>query len=58
MGYLVKAGVGLAPFFGGVVLFNAQLQELLDIGTCASGNVPFEIRQGYEVRRAPAAPSC
>jgi hypothetical protein len=43
MGYLVKAGVGLALFFGGLVLFNVTLQELLDIGTCASGNTPFEI---------------
>ena len=43
MGYLVKAGVGLALFFGGIVLFNVQMQELLDIGTCASGNVPYEI---------------
>ena len=48
MGYLVKAGLGLALFFGGVVLFNVKLQELLDVGTCASGNVPFEIAQGYE----------
>jgi hypothetical protein len=46
--YLVKAGVGLALFFGGIVLFNIKLQELLDIGTCASGNVPFDVRQGYE----------
>ncbi len=48
MAYLVKAFLGLALFFGGVYLFNVTLQELLDIGTCASGNVPFEIRQGYE----------
>ena len=48
MGYLIKAGVGLALFFGAIVLFNVKLQELLDTGTCASGNVPFEIRQGYE----------
>lgn len=48
MGYLVKAGLGLALFLGGIVLFNIQLQELLDIGTCASGNVQFEIREGYE----------
>ncbi len=48
MAYLVKALLGLALFFGGLVLFNVTLQELLDIGTCASGNVPFEIRQGYE----------
>lgn len=48
MGYLLKAGIGLAMFIAGVVLFNVQLQELLDIGTCASGNVQFEIRPGYE----------
>lgn len=42
---MVKAGVGLAMFLGGIVLFNVQLQELLDIGTCASGNTPFEISQ-------------
>ena len=45
MGYLVKAGLGLALFFGGLVVFNIQLQELLDIGTCASGNTPYEIAQ-------------
>ena len=48
MGYLIKAGVGLGLFFGGVVLFNVKLQEMLDIGTCASGNVPFEIRPEYQ----------
>ena len=48
MGYLIKAGVGLALFFGAIVLFNLKLQELLDAGTCASGNVPFEIAPGYE----------
>ena len=48
MAYLVKAGLGLTLFIGGVVVFNMQLQELLDIGTCASGNVQFEIREGYE----------
>ena len=48
MGYLLKAGIGLALFLGGLVLFNVKLQELLDTGTCTSGNVPFEIRQGYE----------
>ena len=45
MGYLVKAGVGLALFFGGIVLFNVELQQVLDIGTCASGNTPYEISQ-------------
>jgi hypothetical protein len=48
LAYLIKAGLGLAMFFGGIVLFNVTLQELLDIGTCASGNVQFEIREGYE----------
>jgi hypothetical protein len=45
MGYLLKAGLGLALFFGGLVVFNVQLQELLDIGTCASGNTPYVIAQ-------------
>ena len=48
MGYLVKTIVGAALFLGGVVLFNVKLQEVLDIGTCASGNVPYEIAPGYE----------
>jgi hypothetical protein len=48
VGYLVKAGVGLALFFGGIVLFNVKLLQLLDVGTCASGNVPYEIAPGYE----------
>jgi Short C-terminal domain len=46
--YLIKAGTGLALFFGSIVLFNVKLQELLDTGTCASGNVPFEIAPGYQ----------
>jgi Short C-terminal domain len=48
MGYLLKAGVGLTLFFGAIVLFNVKLQELLDTGTCASGNVPYEIAPGYQ----------
>jgi putative oligomerization/nucleic acid binding protein len=48
MGYLVKATIGAALFIGGIVLFNVKLLALLDIGTCASGNVPYEIQQGYE----------
>lgn len=48
MAYLIKVGLGLALYFGGLIIFNVQLQELLDIGTCASGNVQFEIRPGYE----------
>jgi hypothetical protein len=48
MGYLLKAGVGLALFLGAIVLFNVKLLALLDTGTCASGNVPYEIAPGYE----------
>ena len=48
MAYLIKAGIGLALFLGGVILFNVTLQEVLDIGTCASGNVPYEIRPEYQ----------
>jgi Short C-terminal domain len=48
MGYLIKAIVGAGLFFGGVVLFNVKLVELLETGTCASGNVPYEIAPGYE----------
>jgi hypothetical protein len=45
MGYLLKAGAGLTLFFGAIVLFNIKLQELLDTGTCASGNTPYVIAQ-------------
>jgi Short C-terminal domain len=48
MGYLIKAPLGLALFIGGVALFNVKLVELLETGTCASGNVPYEIAPGYE----------
>jgi hypothetical protein len=48
MGYLFKAPVGLAMFIGGVVLFNVKLVALLQTGTCASGNVPYEIAPGYQ----------
>jgi hypothetical protein len=48
MGYLIKATLGAALFFGGVALFNIKLIELLETGTCASGNVPYEIAPGYE----------
>jgi hypothetical protein len=43
MGYLIKAGLGLALFLGAIVLFNVKLVELLETGTCASGNTPYEI---------------
>ena len=40
MGYLIKAPVGLALFFGGIALVNLELVSLLETGTCASGNTP------------------
>ena len=43
MGYLLKAIIGAALFIGGTVLFNIKLVELLETGTCASGNQPFEV---------------
>jgi hypothetical protein len=45
MGYLVKAPLGLAMFVGGIVLFNVKLVSLLETGTCASGNTPYQISQ-------------
>lgn len=48
MGYLIKAVVGAAIFLAAIVLFNVKLLQLLDVGTCASGNVPYEIAPGYE----------
>jgi hypothetical protein len=43
MGYLLKAGIGAALFLGSIILFNVKLIELLETGTCASGNTPYEI---------------
>ncbi|HET9120477.1 MAG TPA: SHOCT domain-containing protein, partial [Solirubrobacterales bacterium] len=37
--------LGLALFVGGIVLFNVKLVSLLETGTCASGNTPYEISQ-------------
>jgi hypothetical protein len=48
MGYLIKAVVGGGMFIGGIVLFNVKLISLLETGTCASGNVPYEIAPGYQ----------
>lgn len=48
MGYLIKAVLGAALFLGGVALFNVKLVSLLETGTCASGNVPYEIAPGYQ----------
>jgi putative oligomerization/nucleic acid binding protein len=43
MGYLIKATLGLALFLGGIALFNVKLISLLETGTCASGNTPYQI---------------
>jgi hypothetical protein len=32
-------------FVGGIVLFNVKLVSLLETGTCASGNTPYQISQ-------------
>jgi hypothetical protein len=45
MGYLIKAPLGLGMFIGGIVLFNIKLVSLLETGTCASGNTPYQIAQ-------------
>jgi hypothetical protein len=45
MGYLVKAPLGLVMFFGGLILANVKLISLLETGTCASGNTPYQIAQ-------------
>src|SRR3954470_17714700 len=45
MGYLIKAPLGLGMFFGGIGLFNIKLVSLLETGTCASGNTPYQISQ-------------
>jgi putative oligomerization/nucleic acid binding protein len=42
--YLSKAIIGFALFIGGLVLFNVKLVQLLEVGTCASGNTPYAIR--------------
>jgi hypothetical protein len=43
VGYLIKAIVGLGLFLGSIAVFNVELVKLLETGTCASGNQPFEI---------------
>jgi hypothetical protein len=43
LGYLIKAPLGLGLFFGGLVLANVKLISLLETGTCASGNTPYQI---------------
>ncbi len=48
MGYLIKAPLGLGMFIGGIVLFNVKLVSLLQTGTCASGNVNYQIAPGHQ----------
>jgi Short C-terminal domain len=48
MGYLIKAPLGLGMFIGGIVLFNVKLVTLLQTGTCASGNVNYQIAPGHQ----------
>jgi hypothetical protein len=43
LSYLLKAVGGAALFCGSVALFNVELVALLEAGTCASGNVPYEV---------------
>jgi Short C-terminal domain len=45
VGYLIKAVLGAAIFIGCIVLFNVKLVSLLETGTCASGNTPYQISQ-------------
>jgi hypothetical protein len=39
--YWLKAGIGGLLFVASVVFFSKQLVELLETGTCASGNTPY-----------------
>ena len=55
LGYLIKAILGAAAFVGGTVLFDVPLVELLETGTCASGNQPFEVRRECPEGTAAAA---
>lgn len=41
MSYWLKAVIGGALFVASVVFFSKQLVDLLEIGTCASGNTPY-----------------
>ena len=43
MRYWSRTLIGAGLFLGSLVLFNVKLIELLDTGTCASGNQPYEI---------------
>ncbi len=43
MGFYLKTFLGAALFLASVVAFNYALIQLLEVGTCASGNTPYEI---------------
>ena len=51
MGYLIKAGSASSSSSAPIIVFNVKLIELMEIGTCASGNTPLRDRPG----RAPRA---
>jgi hypothetical protein len=43
VGYYLKTVIGAVLFGGAIVAFNYALIELLQVGTCASGNTPYAI---------------
>ena len=43
MRYWVRSVLGAGLFLACVVVFNMKLVELLNTGTCASGNTPYVI---------------
>jgi hypothetical protein len=43
IGYYLRLIIGLGLFLGGLVAFEVAISNLLQTGTCASGNTPYEI---------------
>jgi hypothetical protein len=43
VGYYLKTVIGAVLFLGAIVAFNYALIQLLEVGTCASGNTPYAI---------------
>lgn len=43
VGYYLKTSLGAVLFIGALIAFNYALLNLLESGTCASGNTPYEI---------------
>jgi hypothetical protein len=43
VGYYLKTVLGAVLFLGAVAAFNYALIQLLEVGTCASGNTPYAI---------------